>query len=164
MNTINNLVYAVYPNSTGFGYVYMENARKLIDYGSVRINPISNRKLLARIIKDLKYFRPTILILNDPEGISSRTGRRTKNLISKVLEFAKSENLTHVQYSRDQIRDVFKEFNATTKYEISQVLIQEFTELEPKRPKERKLWDSECRHMPIFEALSLAITWYYLKS
>ena len=28
-------MFAVYPNANGFGFVYMENARKLLDYGAV---------------------------------------------------------------------------------------------------------------------------------
>lgn len=157
-----NIVYAIYPNANGFGFVYMENARKLIEYGTVRINPISNRKILDRIKKSIDYFRPTILILTDPDGKSSRTGKRTCRLIQKIMQYADSEKLPVEQYSRDQIRDVFEGFGVYTKYEIAQFLLTEFKELEPKRPRERKLWVSEDRNMGIFDALSLALIWFYL--
>lgn len=160
--TKTNIVYAIYPNANGFGFVYMENARKLIEYGSVRINPISNRKLLDRIKKSIAYFRPTILILTDPDSKSSRTGKRTRRLIQKIITYAESEKLPVVQYSRDQIRDVFEGFGVVTKYEIAQFLLSEFKELEPKKPKQRKLWVSEDRNMGIFDALSLALTWFWL--
>lgn len=158
----NNIVFAVYPNANGFGYVYLENERKLIDFGSVRINPISNRKVIERIKKSFDYFRPTIVILLDPDGNSSRTGRRIKLLIKKIVTYAEEVKLPVIQYSRDQIRDVFEQFGVVTKYEISQMLLTEFKELETRKPKERKLWTSEDRNMAIFDALSLGLTWFYL--
>lgn len=160
----NRIVFAVYPNANGFGFVYMENARKLIDFGAVRINPISNRGIMDRIKQSVNYLRPAIVIIQDPDGNSSRTGKRVRQLIQKIIFYAKAENLNVVQYSRDKIRDVFDQFGASTKYEISQVLITEFKELENKLPKKRELWTSEDRNMAIFDALSLALTWYYLNS
>ncbi|MBK7359012.1 MAG: hypothetical protein IPI45_07110 [Saprospiraceae bacterium] len=157
-----NIICAIYPNANGFGFVYMENARKLIDFGAVRINPISNRKVLERIKKCFNYFRPTLVISLDPDGKSSRVGRRTRKLITKIIAYAESEKLPVVQYTRDQIRDVFEGFGKTTKYEIAQFLLNEFTELEPKRPRARKLWMSEDRNMAIFDAFSLGLTWFYL--
>lgn len=157
-------MFAIYPNANGFGFVYMENPRKLIEYGSVRINPISNRKILERIEKSIEYFRPSIVIVLNPNGNTSRNGTRTRKLINKILFYAEEEKLPVVQYSRDQIRDIFEQFGVVTKYEISQFLLTEFTELEPKRPRERKLWISEDRNMAIFDALSLALTWYYINS
>lgn len=158
------IVFAVYPNANGFGFVYMENARKLIDFGAVRINPISNRKILERIKQSINYLRPSIVIVQDPEGKSSRTGHRVKQVIKKILVVAEELKLKTEHYSRDQIREVLEQFGATTKYEISQVLITEFKELERKLPKKRELWTSEDRNMAIFDALSLALTWYYLNS
>ena len=158
------IVFAVYPNANGFGFVYMENARKLIDFGAVRINPISNRKIMERIRQSIDYLRPSIVIVQDPEGKSSRTGNRVQKLIKKILALAEELKLKTVQYSRDQIKEVFEQFGATTKYEISQILIKEFVELERKLPKKRELWTSEDRNMAIFDALSLALTWYYLNT
>ncbi|MBK8484744.1 MAG: hypothetical protein IPL31_10490 [Saprospiraceae bacterium] len=158
----NNIVFAIYPNANGFGFVYMENARKLIDFGAVRVNPISNRKVLERIKKSFDYFRPTLVIALNPDGNSSRTGYRIRKLIKKITLFAEEEKLPVLQYSRDQIRDVFEQFGVVTKYEISQWLLTEFKELETRKPRERKLWTSEDRNMAIFDALSLALTWFYL--
>jgi len=157
-----NIVYAIYPNANGFGYVYTENARKLIDYGVVRISPISNRKVMERIRKSFAYLRPTIVVLQDPEGKFARTGSRVQRLVEKIEAYAKEENLAVVKYSRDQIREVFEQFGAVTKYEIAQLLLTEFKELEQRTPKKRSLWVTEDRNMAIFDALSLAETWYYL--
>ncbi len=157
-----NIVCAIYPNANGFGYVYLDNEGKLVYYGSVRISPISNWKILERIKKSLDYFQPRIIVLLDPESKSSRTGKRTKKLLKKITDYAESENVPVVKYSRDQIRDAFEIRGAFTKYEISKFLLTKFPELEPKRPRERKKWESEDRNMAIFDALSLALTWFWL--
>ena len=156
------IVFAIYPNAQGFSFVYMNGPRMLLDFGIVRINPISNFRTLDKIKKSLDYFKPSIVVLLDPEGKSSRTGNRIKKLISKITAYANQENFQVAHISRDQIRDVFENFGVITKYEISQWLLAEFKQLETRRPRERKLWTSEDRNMAIFDALSLGITWYYL--
>ena len=158
------IVYAIYPNAHGFGYVYMDGPRKLLDFGIVRLNPICNFRLLDKIKNSIEYFKPTVLILLDPEGNSSRTGNRIRKLIEKITDYAKQENLQLEQISRDQIRDVFENFGVITKFEISQWLLTEFKQLETRRPKQRKLWTSEDRNMALFDSLSLAITWYWLNA
>ncbi|MBL7821437.1 MAG: hypothetical protein JNL65_12545 [Saprospiraceae bacterium] len=165
MNTQNEkpkIVYAIYPNANGFGFVYMDGPRKLLDYGIVRINPICNFRILEKIKSSVDYFKPSVVILLDPEGKSSRTGKRIRKLIEKISSFAQTENLKVSQISRDQIRDVFENFGVGTKYEISQWLLTEFKQLETRRPIQRKLWTSEDRNMAVFDSLSLAITWYWI--
>ncbi len=156
------IVYAIYPNAQGFSFIYMNGPRILLDFGIVRINPICNFRTLDKIKKSLDYFKPSIVVLLDPEGKSSRTGNRIKKLISKITAFVNQENFHVAHISRDQIRDVFENFGVITKYEISKWLLTEFKQLETRRPRERKLWTSEDRNMAIFDALSLALTWFYL--
>ena len=156
------IVFSIYPNANGYGFVYMENPRKLLDFGIVRINPINNTRIMERIKKSLLFFKPAIVITLDPTGTSSRTGNRVKRLIKQIEGYAKIENLNISTISRDQIRDIFQVFGVTTKHEISQALVKEFSELERMLPRRRKLWTSEDRKMAIFDALSLALSWYYL--
>jgi hypothetical protein len=160
--TKSKIVFSIYPNANGFGYVYLENARKLLDHGTIRVNPINNIVLLGRIKKLLGYIRPSIVIAVDPEGKTSRIGMRVKELIKKIIIHSEKNQIPIFQISRDQIRDVFSQFGASTKYEISQMLIAEFKELELKLPKKRKIWAGEDRNMAIFDALSLGLTWFYL--
>jgi hypothetical protein len=57
----------------------------------------------------------------------------------------------------------FEQFGAVTKYEIAKVLLTEFKELELLEPKKRKTWQSESHNMPIFDALSLGLTWFWIE-
>jgi len=156
------IVFSIYPHANGFGYVYLENARKLLDHGTIRVNPINNFVLMARIKKLLEYFRPSVVIAVDPEGKASRTGKRVRKLIKKIVTYCDNNKIPIYQISRDQIREVFRQFGSSTKYEISQMLVSEFQELVSRLPKKRKLWAGEDRNMPIFDALSLGLTWLYL--
>ena len=83
-------------------------------------------------------------------------------LVEQIAAYAVEEGLPVVKYSRDQIREVFEQFGAVTKYEIAQLLLTEFKELEQRTPRKRTLWVAEDRNMAIFDALSLAMTWFYL--
>lgn len=156
------VIFSVYPNARGYGFVYMENQRKIIDFGTVRLHPINNSRILERISKALKFFRPSVILTLDPEGKSSRVGKRVRKLIEDIEKLTANENLPIYKVSRDQIREVFFQFGATTKYEISRALITEFKELEQRLPEKRELWTAEHPNMAIFDALSLAIAWYYL--
>jgi hypothetical protein len=60
-----------------------------------------------------------VVVIQDPEGVSSRSGKRVIRLVQEIVSFAVKENLKVIQYSRDQIREVFEQFRAVTKYEIS---------------------------------------------
>ena len=90
----------------------MENPRKLIHYGAVLINPISNRKVLEWINKSFEYLRQSIVIIEDPEGKASRLERRVHRLIDKIIDLATEAKLKVVQYSRNQIRNVFEQFGS----------------------------------------------------
>lgn len=158
----NKILFSIYPNANGYGYVYLENARKLLDHGTIRVNPINNIVILGRIKKLLEYFKPSVVIAIDPESKASRMGKRVRELIKKIVTYCEKNQITIHKISRDQIRDVFSQFGVSTKYEISQMLITEFEELELKLPKKRKIWTSEDRNMAIFDALSLGLTWFYL--
>lgn len=156
------IILSIYPNANGYGYVYLENTRKLLDHGTIRVNPINNVVILRKLKRLLGYFRPSVVIAVDPEGKASRIGKRVRDLIKKIEAYCEKSQIPVFKISRDQIKDVFGEFGASTKYEISQLLISEFKELEQKLPNKRKIWTSEDRNMAIFDALSLGLTWVYL--
>jgi len=67
-------------------------------------------KILERSKKTFAYFRPSLVYTLDPDGNSSRTGNCIRKLISKIVAYADEEKLPVVQYSRDQIRDIFEPF------------------------------------------------------
>jgi hypothetical protein len=162
-NQFKKAVLAIFPNTTGFGYVVMTGARELTDYGAVRVRPVSNQVSIERIQKIIKFVQPVLVVLQDPDGKAGRTGKRVKNLILEIVKYVQDQGLTVNQYSRDQIRIVFENFGAVTKYEIMKVLLSEFSHLNHIVPPKRKLWMSEDRNMAVFDALSLLTCYYYFQ-
>ena len=162
MKNSQTLTFSLYPNAKGFGYSLLDRSRTLIDYGVVTIRPVCNQGILKRIYKILDKFQPTLLITENVCAGQSRKCARIRQLIDDTIEYAEDNNIVVVQYSREQIRDVFGFSGAKTKHEIAYSVIKQFPELEPLAPKIRKLWMSEDYNMGTFDALSLAMTHWYI--
>lgn len=158
------ITFAIYPNTRGFGFVCLEKSRQLIDYGIVTIRPICNRKVIKRARKFMEYYKPDLVIIQDHECKFTRASKRVIRVLDAIANHAEDKELKVYRYKREQIRDTFSQFSATTKFEIAQILCKEHKELEHRIPKPTKLWMSEDYNMGIFDALSLAYTHYYLTS
>ena len=62
------------------------------------------------------------------------------------------------------IRQAFSETGAVTKHEIAQVLAKDFPELAPRLPPVRRIWMTEDCRMAIFDAASLALTFFHFET
>ncbi len=155
------LVLALYPNFRGFGYAFLENPQEPRDCGIVTVRAISNKKCLKHIKKFIDYYRPSLVVLQDYRGDTYWKGKRTKKLLDDIAGLCKKENLPVHQYTREQVRFVFGEFGAKTKYEIAKKIVEWLPQLENKMPRVRKPWMCEDYTMGIFDAAALAITHFY---
>lgn len=153
---------ALFPNMRGFGFACLENPQKIIDNGMVRIYPLDNSKLLNRIQTLFDYFVPAVVVMREYSMENTRHSRRVRNLIDEVCKRAEKLNIRVYHYSREQVKDVFAQFEATTKYEIAQKIVEWFPQLAPRMPKIRNLWVPEDINMGTFDAIALAITHMYL--
>lgn len=159
--TTNDLVLALYPNFRGFGYAFLESPREPRDCGIVTVSPISNAKCLKHIKKFIDYYRPNLIILQDCKGDMYWKGKRTKKLLASIVALCEKEQLSVYRYTREQVRLVFGEFKAKTKYEIARKIVEWLPQLENKMPKVRKPWMCEDYNMGVFDAAALAITHFY---
>lgn len=164
MTTKTPVLFCIYPNNRGFGYVLIEDPQKLIDYGIVTIRPLCNGRILQRIEKMLKYYKAHLVITQEYNCPHARYGKRNKKLIDGIVELAQRNNLEVHRYTRIQIRDVFEQFDARTKHEVSQTIAKWLPEIAYRAPKMRKTWQPEDYNMGLFDALSLAYAHYYLKN
>lgn len=156
------IILSLYPNARGLGYVCLEMPQKLLDSGVVTVRPICNNRILERITKFVDFFKPTIIIVQDCDSSYSRHSRRVARLVEAITKYADEIKIPVHRYSRQQIRDVFEQFGAKSKYEIAQKIISWFPQLASRAPKIRKAWMDEDYNMGVFDALSLAITHQYL--
>ncbi len=162
MKTNPVVILAIYPNPIGFGYAFMENARTPWDCGVVKVRPMSNKESIKRILSFIEYYEPEIIVLQDYKGKYSCKGGRVRKLINEIKKLAKQMGLKVQEYTREDIRLVFEQFGARTKYEIAGKITEDLERFKKKMPDLRKPWMPEDYHMGMFDALSLAITHFYL--
>lgn len=159
----NEIVLALYPNSEGIAYAFFYEPGGLIDADIIRIKPFNNDRLLKTVEKTINYYSATVVVLENPSSSISRKGTRACELIAKIEELAKRKTIPVFRYSREQIRFVFEQFKAITKYEIAEALAELNPQIKNKLPGQRKPWMDEDSQIGLFDALSLAYTHYYLK-
>lgn len=150
---------AVYPNTTGFGYVILNEKGEILDYGVTAIRPIKNEKCLEKINEVVSYYQPSILILEDYEN--SIKSKRVKELIKQIYKCV-TVGIKIFEYTREQVKDTFELFGARNKYEISQKISEIYTELKTKLPNKRRPWEPENYYQGIFDAMALVLTHQYL--
>ena len=150
---------AVYPNTTGFGYVILNEKAEILDFGIITIRPAKNEKCIEKIKEVVGYFQPSILILENYEN--SVKSERIKELIKQIYSCV-TEGIKIFEYSREQVKDTFEIFGARNKFEISQKISEIYPELKTKLPNKRKPWEPENYYQGIFDALALVLTHQYL--
>jgi hypothetical protein len=156
------LVLAVFPSTRGFGYAVLEGPRSLVDWGvkSARC-PQKNLASLQKIRELTAFYRPDLVVLEEYEGPGSRRAKRIRTLINLMAAHAVEKGIGTTYLSRAAVRDCF---GLETKRQIAEAIAREFPELEPRMPPVRRIWMSEDRRMSIFDAVSLAITFFRNKS
>jgi len=161
-----SVILALYPNARGFGYACIERAttnkaQKLLNSGTVNVRPMGNEKALKFVRKFTEYFKPEIVILRDYHKLTKR-GERIQALLKDIAKIAEELNVPFYRYTREQIRFTFEQYGATTKYQISQKIIEAFPELATHSPRIRKVYENEDYRMGRFDAIALATTHEYL--
>ena len=152
------LVLAVFPSSRGFGYAVFEGSKSLVDWGVKGARTThKNLESLKKIRELLAFYRPDMLVLEDYEGPGSRRAKRIRTLINLVAVHAHQEGMATAFFSRGEVRGCF---GLIAKRQIAEAIARKFPELEPRLPPVRKIWMSEDRRMSMFDAVSLAVTFF----
>jgi len=157
-----NTILAIYPNGNGFGFALMQDAKNPIDSRTLEVRSKDYKKYLSRLEKLILYYRPTLLIVEDLLD-DHKKSKRIEKLIQQTQILAREMTLPIKKYSRKQIQQTFDSFNAHTRYEIAKCISDWFPILGLKLPRAKKVWESDDYDMGAYDALSLAITHYYLE-
>ena len=153
---------AVFPSSRGFGYAVFEGPKSLVDWGVKGVRTTQkNFESLRKIRELLAFYRPDVLVLEDYEGPGSRRAKRIQTLINLMAAHAHQEGMATAFFSRGEVRACF---GLIAKRQIAEAIARKFPELEPRLPPVRKIWMSEDRRMSMFDAVSLAVTFFETES
>lgn len=164
MKHSNSIALALYPNTRGFGYALLESPSGARDCGIVTVKPVNNQRCLNRVKQFIDYYEPTLVILRSANGTAAYKGKRTQRLIRDIVAICHYWGVPVKEYSREQVRFIFEQFGATTKYQIAATVVKNLPQLKGKMPPVRKPWMCEDYNMGIFDAIALAITHFYLTS
>ena len=167
MNTISNKeqqrVFAVDPMVRGFGFAILEGPDLLIDSGLREIRHKKNPTCLKRIAELLKQYELDAVIVEDYKGKGSRRCLRVQQLIQAIHSLATQRGIATYSFSREEIRNAFFRFEAFNKHQIATVITDHLPQLAHQLPPPRKIWRREDDRMNIFDAASLALTFFYLQ-
>lgn len=159
----NPLVVSLYPNAFGMGYVICETPQELINYGIARIRPLNQNQYLKRLSQFIKEYKPALIILRGYEASDNRISKRIIKMIDVFEKEAATLDLPIFKYSRDDIKNVFNQFDGNSKYQISKTICSWYPELKPRMPDLRKNTKAEHYQMGVFDAFALMLTHHYLE-
>lgn len=155
-------ILAIYFNSRGYGFTVMKNPLEVIEKGMKCITPVDNTEVLKKVRKLIRRIQPERIIIEDHQGKGSNKSKRVIELLNKIKQFAKQKDIPLSAYSREQIRLVFGNWHASTRYEIAEVIarnVDAYKNLlfdKPKYPSVEHFRSAQ------FDSASLGITHYYL--
>ncbi len=160
----NPRVLAIAPCVQGIGYIVFNDPRSPIDWGIKWTRHEKNTKGLEKIASLIDHYQPDVLIFEDVYGGGSRRADRIKDLLDNVGVLAQRKDVPVVSYARDRMRQTFRTDGTVTKYQIAKTIAEQLPELAPRLPVERKIWLPEHANMSIFDAVSLALTYFMDRS
>lgn len=163
MENSNKTVLALYPNRYGVAYALFHTAQELLEYGISTVQPATNKKVLQKVKKYINHYKPDIIITRNINDLGSRKNKRIQNVIDAICREARAQNLEVFSYTRTQIKEVFLNFEAESKFSISRKIIEWLPELKSYQYPPRKKWMAENYNAGVFDAVSLAMTRYFLE-
>lgn len=158
--TDHKLVLAVDPATRGIGFALFEGPRRPVDWGVKDAKVHKNIQGLLKIGRLMDFYHPDVIVVEDYAGEGSRRSARVQRLIQDIKRLAHKKGITTRAYSRSVIRKTFAQSGAKTKYEIAKKIAEWLPTFAQRLPPVRKPWMSEDYRMSIFDAVSLALTFY----
>lgn len=154
-------VLAVHPTARGVTYVLFEGPLAPVDWEIKNVRgPRKNPRCLAFVSKVIERFQPDVLVIEDYRGKDSRRSERIQRLYRAIETAAHAQTVDIYRYTRPQIRACFSGAGAVTKQEIAIAIAKHIPAFEHRLPPVRKPWMSEDIRMALFDAASLAMTFY----
>ncbi len=157
------LVLAIDPATRGFGFAIFEGPQKPIDWGVKDIRRNKNEMCLLKVKELIDFYRPDVIVLEDFTGKGSRRCKRIQKLIIDIRKLASSNKVKTECFSQAKVKLFFSRFDAHTKYEIVLKIAKWLPVFENRLPPIRKPWMSEDYRMAIFDAVSMALVFFYFE-
>jgi len=152
-------VIALDVRSRNFGFVVFEGPNEILDWGIRSFRSGANAVKAPAGEKFgalLDEFTPSAVVIRE-RGI--RSAKKPK-LISIIERQARSQRIPVRFITPRDVNRAFVGFESN-KYEVASVLAKQFPTLASRLPPKRKCWQSEDYRMSIFDAVGLALTFFF---
>jgi hypothetical protein len=154
-------VLAIDPTTSGFAYAIFEGPDFLLDWGLTQVRAEQKNALcLKRIDVLLGKYAPDVVVLEAYDGKGSHRRRRVRSLIRSIQRLALKRGVRKRAFSRAEIRKAFGFLGKATKHPIASEIAKRYPQLTWHLPGLRKFYESEDERMSIFDAASLAVTYF----
>lgn len=160
-STTTQRVFALDPYSRGLGFVVLEGPQHLIDWGLKESRRDKHVRGLRHVAQLIETYHPDILVIEAIQDPLCRRCPRVRELLHKMSQLAAEKKLKTRSFSRRAVQATFSEVSPVTKYEMMNAIVERLPELTPWRPPFRKPWMSESSRASIFDAVALALTYFY---
>lgn len=153
----NKRILAVSLSTRGFGFVVLEEPKRLVDWGVKTVEGDKNAQCLVKIRRLIEFYDPDILALEDVHAKGARRAPRIRALNEQMQTLASSRRLKVVLVSATKVRERILGRKEGTRYGVAQKVAEAFPkELALQLPRKRRLWTSEDSRMDVFNAAALA--------
>jgi len=136
------------------GYVVLDRERSVLDWGVRWFRALEELDRTLRRISG--RFEPTQIVFSFVKRTHSRH-RHTEKQVHLIHRHARNLGIPAVGISKHVLRIHFAKIGRFNKFDISQLIVDQFPSLAWQMPQKRKAWQSESNRQVIFDAASLAL-------
>ena len=155
------IIVSIYPTSRGLGFSVFDTPKNLLDWGYCDIRFNKKARTIKKLEALIELYKPHLIVLEDADAASSRRADRIKKLITALTTTALNHNVAVQHYSNEQMSNAFGSKN---KHDRARNISELIPELEPSLPPERRIWNSQHPQIQVFDAVTLALTFFYLET
>jgi predicted RNA-binding Zn ribbon-like protein len=154
-------VLAVYPYSQRIALVVFDGPQSPIDW--IIRGCRGTAKTVAAVEATTKLvdrYQPDVIVVRGHDAAYGRRSSHIRQVERLVETYAASQAIDCHRVTREQIRTCFRTTGARTRYEIAQIIAAHIPAFQHHLPPARKPWETERRRLGLFDAASLAMTYY----
>lgn len=137
---------AIAINNRRLGYVFFTN-NHLQEWRTLQKATFSEADAACSIQELIRDLKPTVVVLEDMSK-GTQKSRRIQKLNEALQRTAAHNYVLDICITRPKVK--------CNRYEYAAELAEIYPELLPWVPAKRRIFDNECAHMAMFEALALA--------
>lgn len=150
-------VLAIDPTYRGFGYVILEGADRLVDWGVCEVRTDKSRVILEKIATLVRMFDPDVLVVEDVSHHQCKRRDSARMLVNAIVAMARRLGTMVQCVPAVMVRALYREHGAMNKDAVARLIVLEFPESERLLPRPRKIWMPESPQMAVFDAMAFAL-------